>query len=118
MANLSETRDFDFQGCPVRCIGTDRDLWFIAKDVCEALRISWRGTATLESIPPEWIGVRKLRTPMLQRSGFYRVVEVETIIINEFAVYKLAFRSNKPSADTFTNWVASEVLPAIRKTGV
>jgi hypothetical protein len=32
-------------------------------------------------------------------------------------VYKLAFRSNKPEADAFTNWVASEVLPAIRKTG-
>ncbi|OIO03169.1 MAG: hypothetical protein AUJ49_05040 [Desulfovibrionaceae bacterium CG1_02_65_16] len=37
--------------------------------------------------------------------------------IAEPAVYKLAFRSNKPEADAFTNWVASEVLPAIRKTG-
>ena len=32
-------------------------------------------------------------------------------------MYKLAFRSNKPEADAFTNWVASEVLPSIRKTG-
>ena len=38
-------------------------------------------------------------------------------VISEPAVYKLAFRSNKPEADTFTNWVASEVLPSIRKTG-
>ena len=38
-------------------------------------------------------------------------------VISEPAVYKLAFRSNKPEADAFTNWVASEVLPAIRKTG-
>lgn len=38
-------------------------------------------------------------------------------VISEPAVYKLAFRSNKPEADEFTNWVASEVLPAIRKTG-
>ena len=38
-------------------------------------------------------------------------------VINEAATYKLAFRSNKPEADVFTNWVASEVLPSIRKTG-
>jgi hypothetical protein len=41
----------------------------------------------------------------------------ETRLISEPAVYKLAFRSNKPEADAFTNWVASEVLPTIRKTG-
>ena len=29
----------------------------------------------------------------------------------------MAFRSNKPVAKKFTKWVASEVLPAIRKTG-
>lgn len=39
------------------------------------------------------------------------------IFISEPAVYKLAFRSNKPEADAFTNWVASEVLPSIRKSG-
>lgn len=37
--------------------------------------------------------------------------------INEPAVYKLAFRSSKPRAEAFTNWIASEVVPAIRKTG-
>lgn len=38
-------------------------------------------------------------------------------LISEPGLYKLAFRSNKPQADAFTNWVASEVLPAIRQTG-
>jgi hypothetical protein len=32
-------------------------------------------------------------------------------------MYKLAFRSNKKEAEEFTDWVASKVLPAIRKTG-
>ncbi len=36
--------------------------------------------------------------------------------ISERAIYKLAFRSNKPEAEQFTNWVA-EVVEAIRKTG-
>ena len=38
-------------------------------------------------------------------------------LINEAAVYKLAFRSNKPEADRFVNWVTGTVLPSIRRTG-
>ena len=38
-------------------------------------------------------------------------------VIDEAALYKLAFRSNKPQADTFVNWVAGVVLPQIRQTG-
>jgi len=54
---------------------------------------------------------------MMQRDGQTRIVTVEMIVINESAVYKLAFRSNKPKADAFTTWVAGEVMPSIRKTG-
>lgn len=31
--------------------------------------------------------------------------------------YRVIFRSNKPEAETFQNWVFEEVLPQIRKTG-
>lgn len=37
--------------------------------------------------------------------------------INESNMYKLIFQSRKESAEKFTDWVTSEVLPAIRKTG-
>jgi len=40
-----------------------------------------------------------------------------TTIISEAALYKLAFRSRKEEAEVFTDWVASVVLPTIRKTG-
>jgi len=40
-----------------------------------------------------------------------------TTFLNEAGLYKFAFRSNKPEADKFTNWVAGEVLPQLRKTG-
>jgi hypothetical protein len=40
-----------------------------------------------------------------------------TMVMNEAAVFKIAFRSNKPEADRFTDWVAGEVLPQIRKRG-
>lgn len=37
--------------------------------------------------------------------------------INESNMYKLIFQSRKESAERFTEWVTSEVLPSIRKTG-
>lgn len=37
--------------------------------------------------------------------------------LTESGVYKLVFKSNKPNAEAFTDWVTDEVLPTIRKTG-
>jgi anti-repressor protein len=41
----------------------------------------------------------------------------ETLIVNESGLYKVIFRSDKPSAKPFTRWVTHEVLPQIRKHG-
>lgn len=37
--------------------------------------------------------------------------------VNELNLYKVIFQSRKESAERFTDWVAGEVLPSIRKTG-
>lgn len=37
--------------------------------------------------------------------------------IDESNLYKVIFQSRKPEAEKFTDWVTSEVLPSIRKTG-
>jgi len=37
--------------------------------------------------------------------------------LTESGVYKLIFKSRKPKAEKFQDWVTDEVLPAIRKTG-
>ena len=37
--------------------------------------------------------------------------------VNEPNMYKLIFQSRKESAERFTDWVTSKVLPEIRKTG-
>lgn len=37
--------------------------------------------------------------------------------LTESGVYKLVFKSHKPNAEDFTDWVTDEVLPTIRKTG-
>ena len=76
----------------------DGDYWFVAKDVADALGIVWQGKKTLEQIRADWQTVGKLRTVTGNKS---------TIFINEQAVYKLAFRSDTPQANAFTDQVAN-----------
>lgn len=97
----------------IRTQQVNDEPWFVAKDVVAALGIGWNGT-TLASIPDEWKGMRTFRT---SSSGTRGGGEQMLTVINEAALYKLAFRSNKPQADAFVNWVDGEVLPAIRQTG-
>ena len=97
----------------IRTQQVNDEPWFVAKDVVAALGIGWNGT-TLASIPDEWKGMRTFRTPS---SGTRGGGEQMLTVINESALYKLAFRSNKPQADAFVNWVAGVVLPQIRQTG-
>ena len=55
-------------------------------------------------------GVTKRYTPT--KSG-----EQEMSFIPESDLYRLVFSSKLPTAEKFTDWVTSEVLPSIRKTG-
>ena len=98
---------FSYESHQVRTLSENGETWFAAVDVCRCLVLTWSG-ATLKAIPKCWQRMLKFNTPSGVQ-GFKA--------ISEPAVYKLAFRSNKPEADAFTNWVASEVLPSIRKTG-
>lgn len=89
------------------------ELWFVAKDIALALDIAWTGH-TLDRIPDNWKGAVSFTTPS---SGTRGGGTQQLSFINESAMYKLAFRSNKPEADRFVNWIAGEVLPSIRRTG-
>lgn len=92
---------------PIRVVEINGKTWFVARDVASNLNIHWKGD-TLAQIPDEWSCMTNLVIQGQRRS---------VRLINEPAIYKLAFRSNSGKADKFTNWVASEVLPSIRKTG-
>lgn len=85
------------------------DVWFCAKDVCLSLEITWSGgSRTLSNMPTTWVRVVNFTTPQGGQ---------DTYLINEPALYRLIFRSNKPAAEQFANWVCEEVLPSIRKNG-
>lgn len=84
------------------------NVWFIGKDVAEALRYVNPEKAIREHIDQEDKGVSVLGTP----GGNQRVTT-----INESGLYSLVFSSKLPQAHDFKRWVTREVLPQIRKTG-
>lgn len=59
----------------------------------------------------------KLKNSDVKDSNIRKLNNAGELFLTESGVYKLAFRSNKPGAEKFTNWVADEVLPAIHRTG-
>lgn len=105
---IQQVFTYNFSDVPIRLRMEGDTVWFVAKDVCKALNITWSGN-TLAQIPDEWKGVLNFNTPGGNQ---------ELTCISEAGMYKLAFRCQSSKvADDFTNKVASEILPSIRKTG-
>lgn len=105
---MADIKLFEYHDKQVRTVTIEGQIWFVAADVCNALGIV-NGRDAVGRLNPAWSMVSEIPTPS---RGAQKM-----LVINEGAVYKLAFRSNKPEAERFTEWVAGEVIPQIRKTG-
>jgi prophage antirepressor-like protein len=98
---------FNYEGTwNIRTTEIDGEAWFVAKDVADAL--GYRDTTN--AIKSHCKGVAKHHLPT---NGGTQ----EMSIISERDVYRLIMKSNLPTAERFENWVVSDVLPSIRKTG-
>lgn len=102
--------NFDFEGNE-QTIFMDKDniSWWILNKILKVLGI----------INPSQV-INRLNP------DHYTVVEIpgkhgnpiKTYLINEPGLYSVIFRSDKPNAVRFQNWVFESVLPSIRKTGM
>lgn len=61
--------------------------------------------------------VIKLKNSDVKESNIPKLNNAGEKFLTENGVYKLVFKSHKPNAEDFTNWIADKVLPIIRKTG-
>lgn len=95
----------------LRTIEIDNEVWFVGKDVAEALGYSNTSKAIITHVADEDKIIK-----MLPNSQNGKTVG-KTYIINESGLYSLILSSKLPSAKEFKHWVTSEVLPSIRKTG-
>lgn len=104
---MNELQVFKFNERQVRTQSQNDDIWFCLKDVCDILEIANQNNVVSRLNQK---GIHTMDTPTkggMQKMNF----------INESNLYKVIFQSRKPQAEAFTEWVTSEVLPTIRRTG-
>lgn len=92
----------------VRTVIIDNEPMFCLTDVCKALELT--NPAMVKTRLDEK-GINSIDT--LTKGGKQKL-----LYINESNLYKTIFQSRKESAERFTDWVTSEVLPVIRKHGI
>jgi len=61
--------------------------------------------------------LKKLTNSDVHTTHIRKLNNAGELFLTESGVYKLIFKSRKPNAEKFQDWVADEVLPSIRKTG-
>lgn len=113
---------FDFKSSLVRiAFDSNNEPLFCLADVCKVLNIS--KSSDLLQIQREYVKNKIHRKISgLDSMGAHKISAVtnvdkqELVFIDEPNLYRIIFRSNKPEAIYFQNWVFAEVLPTIRKT--
>ena len=92
----------------IRTLLIEDEVWFVGKDVAEALGYKDTSQAIRKHIDEE----DKL-TRQIDGSGQNR----DMTIINESGLYSLILSSKLPQAKEFKRWVTNDILPSIRKNG-
>lgn len=105
---MNELQIFKNEKFEVRTSIVNNEPYFMLADVCRVLEI---GNPTMAKQRLNKHGVNS--TEVIDSLGRKQ----NATFINESNLYKLAFTSRKKEAEEFTEWVTSEVLPTIRKTG-
>lgn len=100
---------FNFNQNSVRVEVQNGEPFFCLSDVAKILTIK---------------NSRRIAAEMLKSSGIKQIEitdslnrKQEATFINEPNLYRVIFRSNKPEAVKFQDWIFEEVIPQIRKTG-
>lgn len=100
---------FNFHGQEVRTVTIDNDPYFSNADVCKILDIN-NPSQALKRLKQDGVITNEVI------DGLGRKQDMK--FVSESNLYKLIFQSKKKEAEAFTDWVTSEVLPAIRKHGL
>lgn len=111
----------------LRVVRRGEDLWFFARYVCNALDLNITGNALAALDDDEKSELTRAEgNIVLNNVGSTGGSELlydfsaggrAPMLVSESGLYKLIMRSRKPSAKAFQNWLAREVLPALRRTG-
>lgn len=93
----------------IRTIVIDGEPWFCMVDICKSLDIGNVSQAKTR-LKEDGVIINEVIDSIGRKQN--------TNFINESNMYKLVFQSRKESAERFSDWVTSDVLPSIRKHGI
>lgn len=89
----------------IRTLEINNAVWFVGKDVAEALGYINSSKALADHVDEEDKLNNETLSSLGQRGGR---------LINESGLYSLVLASKLPTAKQFKRWVTAEVLPTIR----
>lgn len=114
----------------VRTVKNGNDIWFVGKDVVEALkyeRTSYSDTIKRYCDADDYILINKnsitdwgysnSNNPNVGLFDYRELGRKGGYLINEYALYDLVLQSPLPQAKQFKRWITHEVIPQIRSTG-
>jgi len=108
---MSHIIPFQFNTTSIRVITTDDgETLFVAKDIAEALGYANTASAITNHC-------KKAKATHEYKVSYTHTLHPQTKLIPESDVYRLAMKSELPTAEPFQDWLADEVIPTIRKTG-
>ena len=102
----------------VRTVIINDEPWFVGVDVASVLDYKYPRDA-VKNLPDKLKLVVQMSDiqPVESNSTSDNLKGIKITLINESALYRMIMRSNMEKAEEFQDWVTSEVLPSIRKTG-
>lgn len=103
-----------FEGHEVEVLEVEGQVLFNAKHVAEILDIKNVNDNISKMNEKQ---VVKLTNSAIGKTDIRKLNNAGENFLTESGVYKLVFKSHKPEAEKFSDWVTDEVLPTIRKTG-
>lgn len=103
-----------FEGKQVEVFEFEGDVLFNPKDVAKCLDIKDVNSSIRNFSDKQ---VRKITNSDLHNMHIRKLNNAGEKFLTEAGVYKLVFKSHKPEAEKFQDWVTDEVLPIIRQTG-
>lgn len=105
MTNLQLS--FNYEQLQVRTVSDAVGIWFVLKDICNALSIT-NSRRVFQRLDDDEKGVTKSYTLGGEQS---------LQVVNESGLYEVIIRSNSEKAKPFRRWITHEVLPSIREKG-
>ena len=109
----------ELSGVEISCIMISGEPWFKGHEVAKVLGYKYASDAVKDHVPLKFKNklTYLLKASKLGKTPNLEVSELNAPWICEAGLYKLVLKSKAKHAEIFQDWVCSEVLPSIRKTG-